>query len=125
MVRLMVHTLRYASFLVLIAPLAMLGDQHPAPLVPTGYDLYRLPITEFQAYVGGVYDGQAALVNAIGIQPVVCLDAYMTRSDLANLVLYALPELPKKAMALPANDVVFKVLIENARCPVVRRNLRK
>ena len=125
MVNLVVRTLRYASLLVLMVPLTPLGDQHPTPPVPTGYDLYRLPITEFQAYVSGVYDGQAALVNTIGIQPVVCLDAHMTRSDLASLVLYALPKLPEKAMALPANDVVFRVLIEHARCPGVRWNLRK
>ena len=43
----------------------------------------------------------------------------MTRSDLARLVLYALPKLPGKVMDLPANVVVLRVLIENARCPDV------
>ena len=124
MVNLVIRTLRYASLLVLIAPLTPLGEQHPTPSVPSGYDLYTLPITEFQAYVSGVYDGQAALVNAIGIQPVVCLDAHMTRRDLASRVLYALPKLPEKAMALPANDVVFRVLVEHTRCPGVRWNHR-
>ena len=51
--------------------------------------------------------------------------AYMTRSDLASLVLHALPKLPRKAMDLPANDVVFRILIENARCPDVTWKLRE
>ena len=104
---------------MLIVPLAALGDQRTRPPVPTGHDLYRLPVAEFQAYVSGVYDGQAALVDAIGMQPIICLDSHMTRSDLARLVLYALPKLPAKVMDLPANDVVLRVLIENARCPDV------
>lgn len=109
----------YAWLLMLIVPLAALGDQRPTPPVPTGHDLYRLPVAEFQAYVSGVYDGQAALVNAMGIRPIICLDSRMTRSDLARLVLYALPKLPAKVMDLPANDVVLRVLVEDARCPGV------
>ena len=111
--------LRHAWLLMLIVPLATLGDQRTRPPVPTGHDLYRLPVAEFQAYVSGVYDGQAALVDAIGIQPIICLHSHMTRSDLARLVLYALPKLPGKVMDLPANVVVLRVLIENARCPDV------
>ena len=110
---------RYAWLLALAVPLAVLGNQRPTPPVPTGHDLYGLPVAEFQAYVSGVYDGQAALVNAMGIQPIICLDSRMTRSDLARLVLYALPKLPAKVMDLPANDVVLRVLVENARCPDV------
>ena len=110
---------------MLIVPLAALGDQHPTPPVPTGRDLHGLPRAELQSYVSGVYDGQAALVKAIGIQPVVCLDAYMTRSDLARLVLRTLPKLPAKAMDLPANDVVFTILIEHARCPGVTWEIRE
>ena len=111
--------IRHAWLLMLIVPLATLGARHPTPPVPTGHDLYRLPVAEFQAYVSGVYDGQAALVEAIRIRPIICLDSHMTRSDLARLVLYALPKLPGKGMDLPANDVVLRVLIENARCPDV------
>ena len=110
---------RCAWLLALAVPLAALGGQHPTPPVPTGHDLYRLPIAEFQAYVSGVYDGQAALVNALGIRPIICLHSHMTRSDLARLVLHALPRLPDKVMDLPANDVVLRVLVENARCPEV------
>ena len=54
----------------------------------------------------GIHDGQAALANAIGIRPVVCLDVHMTRNDLASLVLHALPKLHEKPMDLPANDAV-------------------
>ena len=114
-----VLALRYAWLLALAVPLAALGARHPAPPVPTGHDLYRLPVAEFQAYVSGVYDGQAALANALGMRPIICLDPRMTRSDLARLVLSALPKLPAKVMDLPANDVVLRVLVENARCPDV------
>ena len=102
---------------VLLLPLAALADQHPLPPVPTGHDLYRLPLVAFRAYVGGVQDGQSALAQALGIQPVICLDAGMTRNDLASLVLYALPKLPAGVMDLPANEVVFRVLVETAGCP--------
>ena len=112
--------LRYALLLALIAPLAALADQHPVPPVPTGHDLYRLSLVAFRAYVGGIQDGQDVLANALGIQPIICLDVHMTRSDLASLVLYALPKLPREVMDLPASDVVFRVLIENPRCPDVK-----
>ena len=126
MVDLMVRMLRYVSLLVLIAPLATTGEQAPqGRRFPLGTTCTDCPSRSFRHMWAASYDGQAALVNAIGIQPVVCLDAYMTRGDLASLVLYALPKLPEKVMSLPANDVVFRVLIENARCPGVRRNLRK
>ena len=117
--------LRYAMLLALIAPLAVLADQPPVPPVPTGHDLYGLPLVAFRAYVGGIHDGQDALVNALGIQPIVCLDIHMTRNDLASLVLYALPKLPREVMDLPASNVVFRVLIENARCPGVKWELRE
>ena len=67
--------------------------------------------------MGGIQDGQAVLAEALGIQPVICLDVHMTRNDLASLVLYALPKLPSEVMNLPAANVVFRVLIDNARCP--------
>ena len=117
--------LRYALLLSLIAPLTTLADQRPVPPVPTGHDLYRLPLVTFRAYVGGIHDGQDALANALGIQPIICLDVHMTRNDLASLVLRALPKLPSEIMDLPANDVVFRVLIENARCPGVKWKLRE
>ena len=44
---------------------------------------------------------------------------------LASLVLYALPILPGDVMDLPANDVVFRVLVENARCPGVKWKLQE
>ena len=109
--------LRYALLLVLTVPLGALADRHPVPTVPTGHDLYRLPLAAFRAYVGGIHDGQNALAKALGIQPIVCLDVHMTRNDLAGLVLYALPKLPSEVMDLPAGNVVFRVLIDNARCP--------
>ena len=55
----------------------------------------------------------------------LCLDARTTRNDLASLVLYALPTLPREIMDLPASDVVLRVLIENVRCPDVKREPRE
>ena len=112
-------------WMALLVPTVALADRRPLPPVPTGHDLYRLPLVAFRAYVGGVQDGQAALAQALGIQPVICLDAGMTRNDLASLVLYALPKLPADVMDLPANDVVFRVLVENARCPGVKWKLQE
>ena len=107
----------YASLLALIVPLAALAAQRPVPPVPTGHDLYRLPLVAFRAYVGGIHDGQNALAKALGVRPIICPDVHMTRNDLASLVLYALPKLPRKVMDLPVGNVVFRVLIEHARCP--------
>ena len=104
---------------VLLVPTVALTDQRPLPPAPTGHDLYRLPLVAFRAYVGGIQDGQSVLAEALGIQQIICLDAGMTRNDLASLVLYALPKLPKGVMDLPANEVVFRVLVENVRCPGV------
>ena len=67
--------------------------------------------------MGGIQDGQNALAKALGIQSIICLDVHMTRNDLASLVLYALPNLPREVMDLPAGNVVFRVLIDNARYP--------
>lgn len=117
--------LRYAWLLTLIVPLAALAGQRPVLSVPTGHDLYSLPLVSFRAYVGGIQDGQDALAKTLGLQPLICPDAHTTRDDLASLVLYALPRLPRKVMDLPAGDVVFRVLIENTRCPGVKWKARE
>ena len=104
---------------MLNVPLAAPANHAARPPVPNGHDLFELPKVAFRAYVGGVYDGQAVLSCALGIQPIICLDTQMTRNDLASLVLYALPKLSTEVMDLPANEVVFRVLVENVRCPGV------
>ena len=105
-------------------PLGAAGRSAPCPSGSQwGHDLYRLPLAAFRAYVGGIQDGQAALAEALGIQPVICLDVHMTRNDLASLVLYALPKLPSEVMNLPAANVVFRVLIDNAPCPDLQGSL--
>ena len=117
--------MRCAFVLAMLFPLVVLAEEAPPPPVPTGHDLYKLPIVAFRAYVGGVQDGQDALAVALGIRPIVCLDSHMTRNDLASLVLYALPKLPREVMDLPARDVVFRVLVENSACPGVRWSPRQ
>ena len=107
------------AILALNVSLAAPANHAARPPVPNGHDLFELPIVAFRAYVGGVYDGQAVLSGALGIQPIICLDTQMTRNDLASLVLYALPKLSTEVMDLPANEVVFRVLVENVRCPGV------
>ena len=53
------------------------GRRAPCAVPSHAHDLYTLLPSEFRAYLGGIRDGQAGLVNAISIQPVVCRDARM------------------------------------------------
>ena len=45
------------------------GRRAPCAVPSHAHDLYTLLPSEFRAYLGGIHDGQAALVNAISIQP--------------------------------------------------------
>ena len=87
------------------------------PPVPTGYDLFALPVGEFRAYVAGIVEGQRLLADGLGVPQAVCVDPMMTRMELASLVLYAISRLPKAFLRQPARVVVFRVLVENMPCP--------
>ena len=108
--------LRYVLMIVFLPELVLAQG---SPQVPNGVDLLQLPLGEFQAYVSGVYEGQVPLSEAMGAPQVACVDASMTRTDLANTVLYGLSHLPKKDLMRPGGEVVFRVLIEQVPCPGV------
>ena len=104
--------------LTLILPALVLAAESPP--VPNGVDLLKLPYGEFQSYVSGIYEGQVLLSEAMGAPQVSCVDASMTRTDLANIVLYGLSRLSKIDLTRPGGEVVFRVLIEQLPCPGVR-----
>ena len=110
--------LRY-TLLALILPALVLAAEPPP--VPKGVDLLRLPLGEFRSYVSGIYEGQVLLVEAMGAPQVSCVDASMTRTDLANTVLYGLSRLSKIDLMRPGGEVVSRVLIDQLPCPGVRR----
>ena len=92
------------------------------PRSQTGFDLFRLPLGEFQSYVSGIYEGQLILAEAAGAPRASCVDDRMTRAELARIVLNALSHLPEKQLLLPARLVVFRILIEEVPCPGFERN---
>ena len=49
-----------AILMVLLPSLVLAAE---APPVPTGYDLFALPVGEFQAYVSGIVEGQRLLAE--------------------------------------------------------------
>ena len=107
--------------LALIAPaLAAVAE---APPVPTGYQLFLLQPGEFQAYVGGIYEGQLLRAKMAGISPVVCVDPMLTRADVTLRALEALPDLPHEVMALPASNVVLTVLMRQHGCSAGKRQV--
>ena len=101
--------------LIVLLPSLVLAAE--APPVPTGHDLFALPVGEFRAYVAGIVEGQRLLAEGLGVPRAVCVDSMMTRMELASLVLTAISRLPRDFLKQPARVVVFRVLVENAPCP--------
>ena len=105
--------LRYV--LIVLLPSLVLAAE--APPVPTGYDLFKLPVGEFRAYVAGIVEGQMLLGEALNVPQAVCVDPMVTRIELAGMVLHTLSRLPRDFLNRPARVVVFRVLVENTPCP--------
>ena len=45
-----------------------------APRVPTGYDLFALPVGEVQAYVAGIVEGQRLPAEGLNVPQAACVD---------------------------------------------------
>ena len=103
------------TILIMLLPCLVLAAE--APPVPTGYDLFALPVGEFRAYVAGIVEGQRLLAEALNVPQAICVDPMVTRIELASLVLYTLSRLPRNFLNRPARVVVFRVLVENTPCP--------
>ena len=85
--------------------------------MPTGHDLFVLPVGEFRAYVASVVEGQRLLAEGLNVPQAVRVDPLVTRVELASLVLNAISRLPKAFLNHPAGVVVFRALVENTPCP--------
>ena len=51
--------------LIVLLPSLVLAAE--APPVPTGYDLFKLPVGEFRAYVAGIVEGFATVATQVRI----------------------------------------------------------
>ena len=103
------------TILIVLLPSPVLAAETPP--VPTGRDLFALPVGEFRAYVAGIVEGQRPLAERLNVPSAVCVDPMVTCVELASLMLYAISRLPKAFLDQPARVVVFRALLENTPCP--------
>ena len=93
--------------------------------MPTGHDLFALPVGEFRAYVAGIVEEQRLLADGLNVPQAVCVGPMMTRIELASLVLYAISRLPGDFLKQPARVVVFRALMENTPCARALRGTQR
>ena len=106
-----------AVFLAVAPALVLAQKSTPGPSVR---GLLDLSPREFQAYVSGVYEGQAMLAAALKVPQIICVDPMMNRRELALIVRGGISRLPDRALRLPARVTVFRVLFEQVPCPGFR-----
>jgi len=105
--------------LCMLLPALALGQEGPP--MTSGGALLALPPSQFQAYVSGIYEGQALLAAALGVPQAICVDPMMNRRELARLVRDGISRLPERELRRPARVLVFRVLLEKVPCPGLRR----
>ena len=86
------------------------------PLIPTGYDLFKLSPRELQAYVSGIYEGQLLMAEFSKIPPLICVDDMLTRDNFTSRFLNNLRAQTDMIMRLPARIVVMAILIMQHPC---------
>lgn len=109
--------MRYV-LIVLLPSLAMAAE---APAIASGRALLALPLSQFQAYVSGIYEGQGLLAAALKAPQIICVDPMMNRRELARLVREGIAGLPDRELRRPARILVFRALLAKAPCPGVRK----
>ena len=109
--------MRYVLPTLLFAAVALAQD---ATLGRSARGLLALEPRVFQAYVAGIYEGQAMLAAALKAPQIVCVAPEVNRQELALIVRRGIARLPGPELQLSARVIVFRVLIEQAPCPGFR-----
>ena len=108
----------WAVFLAVAPAFVLAQESTPGP---SARGLLDLSPREFQAYVSGVYEGQAMLAAVLKVPRIICVDPMMNRRELALIVRGGISRLPDRALQRPARVIVFRVLFEQVPCPGFRR----
>ena len=102
---------------------AVAASHDPEQVPQTGQDLRDMHVLAFVKYLLGVYDGQDALVKALDVDPVVCLEPLADRDSLHVLAgalkqdFMKILDLPFQAFRdLPAGEAAFRLLAKFFPC---------
>ena len=106
-----------SAVLTLLPAVALAQGAAPGP---SAWGLLALEPRVFQAYVAGIYEGQAMLAAALKAPQIVCVDPEVNRRELALIVRRGIARLPGRELQRSARVIVFRVLIEQAPCPGFR-----